>query len=51
MSTAVCTVMCSEPMIFAPGERLLPLVLGAQRHEAGHFVLGETDLLAAELGE
>ena len=49
--TAVCTVMCSEPMIFAPCERLLALVLGAERHEAGHLLLGEPDLLAAPLGE
>ena len=33
------------------GERLLALVLLADRHQAGHFLLGETDLLAAELGE
>ena len=38
-------------MIRAPGERLLAAVLRAQRHQAGHFLLGETDLLAAELGE
>ena len=51
MSTAVCTVMCSEPMIFAPGERLLALVLFAHRHQARHLLLGEADLLAAQLGE
>ena len=33
------------------GERLLRAVAGAQRHQAGHLVLGETDFLAAELGE
>ena len=33
------------------GERLGVAVLGAQRHEAGHLVLGEVDLLAAEAGE
>ena len=51
MSTAVCTVMCSEPMIFAPASGFLPLILGAQRHQAGHLLLGEADLLAAELGQ
>ena len=30
------------------GERLRVAVLGAQGHEAGHLVLGEGDLLAAE---
>ena len=33
------------------GQRLAVGVLGAQRHEAGHLVLGEADLLAAELGQ
>ena len=33
------------------GERLGVGVLGPQRHEAGHLVLGELDLLAAEGGE
>ena len=33
------------------GERLGVAVLGAQRHQAGHLVLGELDLLAAEAGE
>ena len=51
MSTAVCTVMCSEPMIFAPVSGFLPLYSRANRHEARHLVLGEPELLAAELGE
>ena len=51
ISTAVCTVMCSEPMMRAPGERLRRGVAGAQRHQARHLLLGEADLLAAELGE
>ena len=46
MSTAVWIVMCSEPVMRAPVSGCLP-VLGAQRHEAGHLVLGEFDLLAA----
>ncbi len=33
------------------GERLQVGVLAADRHQAGHLVLGELDLLAAELGE
>ena len=33
------------------GERLLVGVLGTQRHQAGHLVLGEADLLAAEFGQ
>ena len=33
------------------GERLLRAVARAQRHQAGHLVLGEADFLAAELGE
>jgi hypothetical protein len=51
MSTAVCTVMCSEPMIFAPVSGFLPSIFGTQRHQAGHLLLGETDLLAAEFGQ
>ena len=38
-------------MMRAPGERLLARVLPPQRHQAGHFLLGEADFLAAELGE
>lgn len=48
MSTAVCTVMCSEPVTRAAGQRLRGRVLLADRHQAGHLVLGEGDLLAAE---
>ena len=33
------------------GERLLRAVLRAERHQAGHLLLGEADFLAAELGE
>ena len=51
MSTAVWIVMCSEPVMRAPASGLRRAVLLAQRHEAGHLVLGELDLLAAELGE
>ena len=33
------------------GQRLGVGVLAAQRHQAGHLVLGELDLLAAEIGQ
>ena len=48
MSTAVWIVMCSEPVMRAPASGLVARVALAQRHEAGHLVLGELDLLAAE---
>ena len=51
MSTAVWIVMCSEPVMRAPASGLRRAVALAQRHEAGHLVLGELDLLAAEVGE
>ncbi len=51
MSTAVCTVMCSDPAMRAPFERLLRAVLLAQRHQARHLVLGQPDLVATRLGE
>ena len=51
MSTAVWMVMCSEPEMRAPGERLRRAELLAQGAQAGHLVLGEVDLLAAERGE
>ena len=51
ISTAVCTVMCSEPAIRAPRSGWLRAELLAQRHQAGHLVLGEPDLVAAELGQ
>ncbi len=51
MSTAVWIVMCRLPMMRAPASGFLPRVLLAQRHQAGHFLLGEAQLLAAELGE
>ena len=51
MSTAVWIVMCSEPVMRAPASGLRRAVALAHRHEAGHLVLGEVDLLAAEVGE
>ena len=50
MSTAVWMVMCRLPMTRAPASGFALPVLGAQRHQAGHFLLGQPDLLAAELG-
>ena len=50
ISTAVWTVMCSEPAILAVQRPRLG-VLAAQGHQPGHLVLGQPDLLAAELGE
>ena len=43
--------MCSEPVIARALERLLGAELLAHGHQAGHLVLGERDLLAAELGQ
>ena len=52
ISTAVWTVMCSEPGDPGAGERLGVGAYSARiGHQAGHLVLGELDLLAAELGE
>ena len=43
--------MCSEPVMRAPASGLRRAVALAQRHQAGHLVLGELDLLAAEVGQ
>ena len=51
MSTAVCTVMCSEPAMRAPLSGWAAAELLAQGHQAGHLVLGEADLVTAGLGE
>ena len=51
ISTAVCTVMWSEPVMRAPASGWESRVLGAQRHQAGHLVLGEGDVAAAVLGQ
>ena len=51
ISTAVWIVMCSEPVMRAPRSGCVGGVLAANRHQTGHLVLGERDLLAAELGE
>ena len=51
ISTAVWIVMCSEPAMRAPLRGWLLAVALAHGHQAGHLVLGELDLLAAELGQ
>ncbi len=51
ISTAVWIVMCSEPVIRAPRSGWDAGVLGAGRHQAGHLVLGELDLLPSEGGQ
>ncbi len=51
ISTAVWIVMCSEPVIRAPFSGCCAAYSRAHRHQAGHLVLGERDLLAPELGE
>ena len=51
ISTAVWIVMCNDPEMRAPGERLGRPELLAQGAQAGHLVFGKVDLLAAERGE
>ena len=51
ISTAVWMVMCRQPAMRAPASGLAGAVFGAQRHQAGHLVLGHGDFLAAPLGE
>ena len=51
INTAVWMVMCSEPVMRTPCERLLRGILLANGHEAGHFGFGDGDFLASPLGE
>ena len=51
ISTAVCTVMCSEPVMRAPRSGWFVGVLRAHGHEAGHLVLREADVVAPVLAE
>ncbi len=51
MSTAVWMVMCSEPVMRTPLSGFSLRILAADGHEAGHFVLGDVDFLAAPVGE
>ena len=51
ISTAVWIVMWRQPAMRAPLSGCACAVLLAQRHQAGHLLLGHADLLAAELGE
>ena len=48
MSTAVWIVMCNEPEMRAPASGLLGPNSARSAAKAGHLVLGEVDLLAAE---
>ncbi len=51
MRTAVCTVMCSEPAIRAPCSGCVSAYSRRKRHQPGHLVLGEADLVPAEVGQ
>ena len=51
ISTAVWMVMCSEPAMRAPLQRLLRAVFLARGHQAGHLGLGDGDFLAAPVGQ
>ena len=51
ISTAVWIVMCSEPVTRTPASGLSVGVLAADRHQAGHFVLGDGDFFAAPVGQ
>ena len=51
ISTAVWIVMCNEPVMRTPCERFAGGVFLADRHQAGHFLLGDVDFLAAPIGE
>ncbi len=42
-------VMCKEPVMRAAAQRLLRRELVPDRHEAGHFRLGDFDFLAAPI--
>ena len=49
--TAVSMVMCSEPVTRTPLSGLLRRVFLADRHQPGHFLLGDLDLFAAPFGQ
>ena len=51
ISTAVSIVMCSEPVTRTPFSGFCGAVLLADGHQAGHFLLGDRDFLAAPIGE
>ena len=51
ISTAVWMVMCSEPAMRAPSQRLGRRKLLADRHQPGHLGLGDQDFLATPVGE
>ena len=51
ISTAVWIVMCSEPVMRAPVSGCWRREFLADRHQSGHFGLGDRDFLAAPVGE
>ncbi len=51
ISTAVCTVMCSEPVIRAPRSGWASMYSARVAIRARHLVLGERDFLAPQLRE
>ena len=51
ISTAVWMVMCSEPAMRAPLQRLRGGEFLANRHEPGHLGLGDGDFLAPPVGQ
>ena len=51
MSTAVWTVMCSEPATRAPASGWACGELAPDRHQAGHLVFGQAHLVPAGLGQ
>ena len=51
ISTAVWTVMCSEPVMRAPFRGWASPYSRRRAISPGHLVLGERDLLAPEVGE
>ena len=51
ISTAVWMVMCKLPAMRAPLSGCVRRVLAANGHQAGHFVLGNGDFLAAPVGQ
>jgi hypothetical protein len=51
ISTAVWIVMCSDPVMRAPLSGCFGPYSSRSRHQTGHFVLGQFDLLATRGGE
>ncbi len=51
IKTAVWIVMCRQPTMRAPGERLRRAELLAQRHQPGHLGFGDRDLAPPPAGK